>query len=138
MKQEIEAAELKLHGVNPTAVRMLVWRKLQLRHDAFSLVDIEQDLPTVDRSTIFRTLKLFASCKLLHEVDDGTGMAKYCICHCNDEHHHGHVHFACARCQRTFCIENVKIPGVVLPEGFVAEEAEYVIKGLCPECSGKE
>jgi len=134
---EQEADELKHHGVNPTAVRILVWRTLQSRHDAFSLGDIEMDLPTVDRSTIFRTLRLFAESKLLHEVDDGTGFSKYCICHCADDHHHGHVHFACSRCQRTFCIDNVLIPSVQLPDGFVADEAEYVIKGLCPECSRK-
>lgn len=132
---EQEAETLRLHGVNPTAVRILIWRTLQSRRDAFSLGDVEQDLPTVDRSTIFRALRLFVETKLLHEVDDGMGICKYCVCHCHDDHHRGHVHFACTRCQRTFCIDYLPIPGVALPEGFVAEESEYVIKGVCPECN---
>lgn len=136
---EHEEHELQSHGVQPTAVRLLIWRKLQQRRDAFSLGDIEMDLPTVNRSTIFRALRLFTDQKLLHEVDDGTGFCKYCICHCHDnDHRHGHVHFACTKCQRTFCIDHVEIPVVTLPEGFEPEEAEYVIKGICPECKSRQ
>ena len=68
-------------GIRITANRLLIWR--QLRHnfgDAFSLADIEAKLPTFDRSTIFRTLTQFIDAHLLHVIDDGTGMQKYCVC----------------------------------------------------------
>ena len=101
---------LRQAGVRLTAVRLLVWRNI--RHgfsDAFSLADLESKLPTVDRSTLFRTLTILADAHLLHETDDGSGSQKYCL-------------------------TNVHIPSVPLPEGFDVEETEYVVKGYCPNC----
>ena len=69
-------------GIRLTAVRLMVWQ--QIRHaftDAFSLADLEAALSTVDRSTLFRTLTLFTESHLLHEIDDGSGAQKYCVCH---------------------------------------------------------
>ena len=124
-------------GIRLTAVRLMIWRKV--RHgftDAFSLADLETVLPTVDRSTLFRTLTLLTDAHLLHEIDDGSGSQKYCVCHHDDTRHcHGHVHLTCKRCHRTFCLTNVRIPSVPLPPGFEMEEAEYVVKGVCAECS---
>ena len=128
-------------GIRVTAVRLMVWRTI--RHgfsDAFSLADVEKVLPTVDRSTLFRTLTLFASVHLLHDIDDGTGMQKYCVCHFDDTRQcDGHVHLTCRKCNRTYCLTSIRIPHVPLPDGFVMEEAEYIVKGICAECakSGK-
>ena len=114
-------------GIRVTAVRLLIWRKV--RHgfmDAFSLADLEAALPTVDRSTLFRTLTLLRDAHLLHDIDDGSGSQKYCVCHHDDTRHcMGHVHLTCQRCHRTFCLPNIKIP----------EEAEYVVKGICAQCA---
>lgn len=132
---QIEAEELAEHGIRPTSVRILVMRAIMQRKGAFCLYDIEADVPTLDRSSIFRALRLFTQHHLLHEIDDGSGFCKYCLCQCEDHDHHlNHVHFTCIKCGKTFCIEDQKIPAVALPEGFVQEEAEYVIKGICPDC----
>ena len=124
-------------GIRVTAVRLLVWR--QVRHgfsDAFSLADLEAALPTVDRSTLFRTLSTFTEAHLLHEIDDGTGSQKYCVCSARDTHHcEGHVHLTCIRCHRTYCLTDVRIPSVPLPEGWASTETEYVVKGICPACN---
>ncbi len=62
-------------GVRVTAVRLLIWRTIRHQfHDAFSLADLEQMLPTVDRSTLFRSLTVFTEAHLLHEIDDGQGL----------------------------------------------------------------
>ena len=123
-------------GIRITANRLLIWR--QVRHgfcDAFSLADLEAKLPTIDRSTIFRTLTLLTEAHLLHDIDDGTGMQKYCVCHQDDTRQcMGHVHLSCRICHHTYCLPNVRIPQVPLPEGFEPEEAEYVIKGICTKC----
>ena len=124
-------------GVRVTAVRLLIWR--HVRHHftgAFSLADLEAALPTVDRSTLFRTLTVLTDAHLLHEIDDGTGSQKYCVCHHDDTRHClGHVHLTCRMCHRTFCLPNVRIPQVILPLGFQPEETEYVVKGVCAECA---
>jgi len=123
-------------GIRITAVRLVVWRQVRHHTDGvFSLGDLEEALPTVDRSTLFRTLTLFSDAHLLHNVDDGSGVQKYCVCHHDDTRHcQGHVHLTCTRCHKTFCLSNITIPPVPLPEGFVAEETEYVVKGICSQC----
>lgn len=70
----------------------------------------------------------------------GSGSTKYEICRCESsgckvENHH--IHFHCEACHRTFCIEDVKIPLVSLPEGYIVDTINYAVKGLCPECSRK-
>ena len=67
---------------------------------------------------------------------NGSGSQKYCVCHHDDTRQClGHVHLTCLRCHRTFCLPNIKIPPVMLPEGFIPEEAEYVVKGICAQCA---
>lgn len=127
-------------GIRVTAVRLMIWK--QIRHcfdSVFSLYDLEEALPTVDRSTLFRTLTLLSDSHLLHNVDDGSGSQKYCVCHHDDTRHcMGHVHLTCTHCHNTFCLTDVRIPQVALPEGFVVEETEYIVKGVCSKCSRKQ
>lgn len=123
-------------GIRITAVRLLLLHTIrQGFNDPFSLADLEELLPTVDRSTLFRNLHSMARAGLLHTVDDGSGVQKYCVCHCDDQNcHSGHVHITCTRCHRTFCLTNVSIPSVPLPADFKAAEHEYIVKGLCNSC----
>ena len=112
-------------GVRVTAVRLLVWRHVEA-------------LPTVDRSTLFRTLTTLTDAHLLHEINDGSGTQKYCVCHLDDTRHcEGHVHLTCTSCHRTYCLNNVRIPPVALPSWFEVEEAEYIVKGICEKCKEK-
>lgn len=124
-------------GIRVTAVRLMIWR--QVRHNTegvFSLSDLEEAMPTVDKSTLFRTLSLFGDAHLLHTVDDGSGSQKYCICRHDDTRQcSGHVHLTCRICHNTFCLTNVSIPPVPLPDGFMPEETEYVVKGICAKCT---
>ena len=122
------------HGVKPTAVRILVWEQAARQQETFTLSDMEGWMPHMDRSSIFRALRLFTEHQLLHEIDDGTGQQKYCVCRCESSHHLNHVHFACTRCGRTYCLEDHTIPLVTLPEGFETHEVEYIVKGHCHKC----
>ena len=130
---------LKNAGIRITAVRLMIWH--QVRHctdGVFSLSDLEEALPTVDKSTLFRTLTLFSDAHLLHNVDDGSGSQKYCVCQHDDTRQcRGHVHLTCRVCHNTFCLTDVAIPPVPLPDGFVPEETEYIVKGLCSICNNK-
>lgn len=137
---DLDAADvLQRHGVRPTAVRILIYKAMQQFHDTFSLADLEVSLETVDKSTIFRTLETFTACHLVHETEDGSGARKYCVCH--NDHNCGpdemHCHFYCESCHKTFCLDTVHIPPVNYPESYELHEIEYLMKGLCPECSRK-
>ena len=124
-------------GIRITAVRLLIWREIRNSFTgAFSLSDLEDALPTVDKSTLFRTLTILSDAHLLHDIDDGSGSHKFCVCHHDDTLHcTGHVHLTCRICHRTFCLQDVRIPQVDLPAGFIPEEAGYIVKGICPECA---
>lgn len=127
---------LLAHNVKPTAVRVLVWNEVQDAASTFTLSDMEAALPIMDRSSIFRTLRLFCQHHMLHEINDGSGFQKYCRCRCSDaDHHLNHIHFTCKSCGETFCLEEYSIPVVELPEGFKIDDVEYVVKGLCQKCS---
>lgn len=126
---------LEAHGIKPTAVRILVWDKVQQQSETFSLHDMEQWMPQMDRSSIFRALKLFAVHDMLHIIDDGTGQQKYCVCRCEENHHINHIHFTCTKCGHTYCLEDYMIPVVEMPEGYQMEEVEYIVKGICAKCA---
>lgn len=128
--------DLSSVGIRVTAVRSLIWRTIRDKmKEAFSLADIELALLSVDKSTLFRALVLFTEKGLLHTVNDGSGSSKYCVCHCSDhEHHSGHVHLTCINCHKTWCLEDVPIPAVPIPQNFELQEAEYIVKALCPKC----
>ena len=93
MEPHIEET-LQQHHIRPTAVRNLIYQAIQYRSEAFSLANVEEWLPEMDRSSIFRTLRLFTEHQILHEIDDGSGIGKYCVCRCENRHHLNHVHFA--------------------------------------------
>ena len=133
---------LKSRNIRPTPVRILVLRALQEKDCALSLMALETELKTVDRSSIFRTLNLFLEHHLVHQVEDGSGQTKFALCEehcrCGEEHEHAlsdfHVHFYCEHSQRTMCLHDVAIPDVALPEGFTLSSATFVLKGICAEC----
>lgn len=134
----IERLEKK--GIKPTSIRILILRAMMRVSYAVSLADLEDELDTVDKSTIFRTLTLFLSHHLIHGIEDGSGSLKYevcsseCICSVDDMH----THFYCERCHRTFCFKRIQIPVIDLPDGFVMESINYMVKGICSDCAGKE
>lgn len=133
--------ELSAHDVKPTAVRTLVLRALKESAYALSLSELEGKLGTVDKSSISRTLALFLSHHLVHSIDDGEGIIKYATCaehcHCHDAEGFGdlHLHFTCERCHRTYCLRGLPLPPVTVPQNFSVHTAEYMLKGICAECS---
>lgn len=125
--------------IRPTALRLLILRTMMRGDETVSLPELERWLPTVDKSTISRTLSLFLLHRLIHAVDDGTGSVKYAVCadDCDCSVEEEHTHFCCECCHRTFCLTNIAVPLVALPDGFVLNSVNYVLKGLCPECAEK-
>ncbi|MCD8281803.1 MAG: transcriptional repressor [Prevotella sp.] len=131
------ADRLAEKGIKPTSTRLLVLREFFRGGQMVSLPELERCLPTVDKSTISRTLAIFLAHELIHAADDGTGAMKYALSDDTGEDvfRDGHIHFCCTECLRTFCLRDIHAPGVSLPAGFVLQGINYVIKGLCPECS---
>lgn len=138
MKQAADILAAK--SVKSTPNRLLVLHALLRAGHPVSLTDLETDLETMDRSSIFRVLTLFGSHDIVHSIEDGSGSLKYEVCH--GEHSctvdDMHVHFYCESCQRTTCFEDIHIPQVPLPPGYHPRSVNYMVKGLCPTCSAKD
>jgi Fur family ferric uptake transcriptional regulator len=131
--------KLELRGIRPTAMRILILRTMMVHDEAVAMGDIERRLPSLDKSTISRTISLFLLHRLIHCIDDGSGALKYAVCSddCDCSIDDEHTHFYCESCHRTFCLKQIHVPVVPLPEGFKLCSINYVLKGLCPECSEK-
>ena len=127
---------LEEHGVKATPNRLLVARALASAGRPLSLMELEAQLETIDKSAIFRTLGAFKDAHLVHVLEDSGEGVRYELCH---SHHHDHdddihVHFYCTRCHRTYCLEDTPVPPVQVPEGYEVESVSYLLKGVCPEC----
>lgn len=132
---EVESI-LEKKGVKPTPNRLLVLKGLLDAGRPVSLSELEIILDSVDRSSIFRVLSLFAAHHVVHEMEDGSGMMKYEVCSGVDgcSLDDMHVHFHCEVCGTTYCLKDMRIPEVELPEGFSMESVNFMIKGICPAC----
>lgn len=127
---------LEAAGVRPTANRLLVLRALLAAHAPVSLIELETGLETLDRSSISRTLTLFADHDLVHLLEDGRGITKYELCHSHDHTalNDEHPHFYCEKCRRVFCLDSEIVPLVSVPAGFEVRSVNFMLKGLCGDC----
>ena len=56
------------HGIRPTANRISVMRALHDASHPLSLAELEDQLVTLDKSSIFRVLTLFKEKNLIHAI----------------------------------------------------------------------
>ena len=139
MKMNSDKTDKKLQSrdIKPTAMRELVLKVLTDQSTAISLSDLEVQFEKADKATLYRTLKTFEKNKLIHSIDDGSGSVKYalcndsCVCNPNDLH----VHFYCTKCEKTYCLNDIPVPTINLPNSFSLESVNMVVKGICANCS---
>ncbi len=125
------------NSIRPTAMRLMILKHFTEQGKALSLKDLEFTFDYADKSTLFRTLKTFEEKKIIHRIEDGSGVIKYALCleSCNCELNDLHYHFHCLNCENTFCLTKLNIPKIELPKNFKIQQANMVIKGLCESCN---
>ena len=130
---------LEEHGIKPTANRIVVVRALATSMLPQSLAELEQRIGTIDKSNVFRALMLFREHHLVHAIEGSSDGTKYELCHSHDKEHDDdqHPHFYCEQCHQTYCLDHIPVPSIELPEGFVMESINYMVKGICPHCAYK-
>ncbi|MBM6992563.1 MAG: transcriptional repressor [Prevotella sp.] len=131
---------LEQHGIKPTSNRIVVLKALANSENPSSIADLERSILTIDKSGIFRSLTLFRDHHLVHALEDGEGGLKYELCHSHDDEEDDdqHVHFYCERCHRMFCLYDTPVPAIDLPEGYIRQSSNYLVKGICPECKARK
>ena len=123
-----------------TAMLLLIYRFLADKKSAVTFSNIENAFEKAYRTTLYRTIKTFEEKDIVYQIDDGTGITKYALCEkgCNCEIETDlHLHFHCNNCNETICLTEHKIPLIKVPDGFVSENVNLVVKGICDKCSGQ-
>lgn len=131
---------LKKHGLKFTENRKVILEQFLAVNYALSYNDIDASISkSLDKVTVYRTLKSFEESGIIHEVLDGGAQIKYALCHlgtCSShDHHDAHVHFKCFDCDKTFCLESTKIPAIQLPQGYQINKQSVNISGICKACA---
>lgn len=125
-------------GIRPTSMRILIYKYMVDSKVAVALTDVEAAFTKAERTTLYRTLKTFEEKGIVHHIEDGTGIKKYALCEpdCNCEVDQDlHLHFHCTHCHKTVCLTDHKIPHMNLPEGYITENVNLVVKGICNNCN---
>lgn len=127
---------LESGGVKPTTNRILVLRRLLASKMPMSLIELEKELETLERSSILRVLTVLSAHGLVHVMEDGRGVSKYEVCHSTDHgtHDDSHAHFYCEKCNKVYCLEDITIPHIPIPEGYELKGVNFMLKGICPKC----
>lgn len=130
---------LRRHSIRPTANRMMIVRAMDEAGRPLSMSELEIMLPTIDKSNIFRALSLFDKYNMVHRIEDGSDSIRYELCHSHDDCADSdiHPHFYCESCHKSFCLEEAGIPEISIPKGYKVHSVNYVLKGICPDCSNK-
>jgi len=105
------------------------------RHDAplgiMEILDLGRGIvPSLNIATVYRNVNAMIEEGLLRRVNHpalGTLYERT-----GKGHHH---HFHCHSCDRIYELPGCSLKeGAVAPEGFVVEEHEVFLAGVCPEC----
>lgn len=129
---------LKSNHLSVTGSRKKILELFLSSNGALAHGDIEKRTgEKFDRVTVYRTLQTFLEKGIIHTIPTADNVVRYALCKetCSEGHHHDdHVHFVCSVCNTTICLDDVLIPAVRLPEGFVSEEQQMIVRGVCKDC----
>jgi Fur family transcriptional regulator, ferric uptake regulator len=137
-----ERAQLKqtLHdrGMRMTPQRQLVLDALlELEHATPEQVcqQVQRSTPSVNITTIYRTLELLESLGIVRHTHLGHGAPNYSV------HEHQHVHLVCHSCGTV-----IEVPCEVMADlsgtlrnrhGFALDVSHLALSGRCRNCSGE-
>lgn len=134
-----ERAKTRLNeaGFRSGAARRRVIELLDGEHCAVTALEIDRRLPSVGRATVYRTLEQLEELDLVHRVDVGGEVVAF---ERNDPSGHHH-HVVCVRCGRLLPFEDGRLEQAIHDVGEAAEfeivSHDVLLRGVCPDCQGK-
>lgn len=130
---------LDKYNLKKTRTRLSVLEILDGSETAVSHPILEKMLSKdTDRVTLYRVLKSFEDKCIIHKIIDKNGTSFYALCNSIDHLHHDHethVHFNCVVCLKVYCVEDLKLSQMPLPQGFTESSKSLVIYGTCAICN---
>jgi Fur family transcriptional regulator, ferric uptake regulator len=131
---------LEEYGLRKTGCRLEVLQRFLEQDFALSHADLERLMgESYDRVTIYRTLYSFEEKGLIHSINDVSGAIKFALCKTDtcslQKHQDNHIHFNCTSCGQTYCLNEVHIPSMALPQGYTADRLHFSAEGTCKGCN---
>ena len=133
-------AVLEELGYRATAPRKATTEFLEQRQDSFTVEALREELPSVCRATVYRTVKLFLEARAVCKLATIDGSQVYRLCRVG-HHHHLSVCIQCgaveefrvAAVERLISTISAEIPGEVIDHRIEL----YVVGGFCPPDGGR-
>ncbi|WP_104384062.1 Fur family transcriptional regulator [Sphingobacterium sp. HMA12] len=129
---------LKRNSLKVTQPRLRVLEIISTKDSAISQPELEKLLgKDIDRVTLYRVLASFEEKGIIHKIFDLHGTATYAMCSTNcseHDHHDQHVHFICRICNSVYCLDEITLPKVAIPDGFSLEAIAVNALGVCNHC----
>ena len=128
---------LKKQKIRETPFRKKVLDAFSKYNYAIPLSMVEKELKKFDRTTLYRTIKVFLEKNIIHEIKIIGEESNYAICQEKGDansHHQQHIHFKCRNCGIIFCVEVDEFPSINIPK-YKIEQLEIQATGLCKNCN---
>ena len=126
-KKDIQTT-LKEAGYKLTKPRLAIASWITKHDGIFSVSEIRKALGDLDKVSIYRTVELFCSLDIIHDVINLHGEQHYEV-H-GKKHHH---HIACTGCEKTACVP-CTVPKKTIPL-FTNIHHTVAFTGLCKACA---
>lgn len=129
---------LRRNQLSVTSSREKILQLFLEQEGALAHGDIEKKAgERFDRVTVYRTLQAFVEKGIIHTIPTADNAILYALCkdNCEAGHHHDHhIHFECGSCGVTYCLDDVVTPEVKLPRGYITQQIDVLVKGICKDC----
>jgi Fe2+ or Zn2+ uptake regulation protein len=126
---------LQKHGIKPSKPRLIIFDFLYKTHNHPTVdtiyMALSPQLPTLSKTTVYNTLKLFVANGVARVVNIEENEARY------DADTSVHGHFKCKGCGGLFDFnlgDALKVTGL---ESFKIDEYHINLKGYCKVCSAQ-
>lgn len=127
------ASLLRQKQIYATQGRIDLLRYFMEENKVFELQAISKRLqPRMDRTTLFRTLHLFAQKKIIQRIPSPDKHPRYIFIATASVSMNTIV--ICNKCRRIFYGESELPPNLSVPGGFVCDKTRIVIEGECGKC----
>ncbi len=130
-------AVLEDRGYRSTAPRLAIIQLLEMKQAGFTAEEISEELPSVGRATVYRTIKLLLEEGVICKLALMDGAPKYSLS--RNEHHH---HTVCVKCGtvgefRAATVERLlRAVGSDIPGEVVGHRMEFYIN--CHQCQATD
>jgi Fur family ferric uptake transcriptional regulator/Fur family peroxide stress response transcriptional regulator len=125
---------LRQCGVKPSMQRVVIMDYM-LAHRTHPTADeifneLNAEMPTLSRTTVYNTLKLLAQQGAIMELDIDRNNLRY------DGYTAQHAHFKCKHCGKIYDLplQTSPVAPTQTPENFLIEEEQTYYKGRCKQC----